>query len=85
MKPAICVLCGKSAAYVKPPNTGDWIEFGDYRSPVAGSLDRPKGLEYFCDEHVGAAKLLATKTTADALGELQSRYGVASSVENPVL
>lgn len=72
MKPAVCALCGKSAAHMKPPNTGDWVEFSDYQSPVAGSLDHPRGLEYFCDEHVGAAKPLAMKTSADALVELQS-------------
>lgn len=78
MKPAICLLCGKAAAHIKPPNTGDWVEFSDYQSPVAGSLDHPRGLEYFCDEHVGAAKLLAMKTSADALVELQARYGSVS-------
>lgn len=81
MKPAICVLCGKSAAHIKPPNMGDWVEFVDYQLPVAGSLDHPTGLEYFCDEHVGAAKLLAMKTSADAMVELQSRYGSAPGYE----
>lgn len=82
MKPALCVLCGKAAAHTMPPHAGDWVEFSDYQSPVAGSVDHPTGLEYFCEEHVGPAKLLAAKTSADALVELQLRYGSASGFES---
>ena len=75
MTPAICRLCGKPAAQIKPPLTGDWVEFSDYRHRDAGSLDHPKGLLYFCDAHIGAARLLADEESADALLELQSQYG----------
>lgn len=65
MKPAICSICGKF------PATGDWVAFQDHdeRQPIG--LSHPPGLEYFCDEHVGAARRLVSLDAASALEALK--------------
>ena len=65
MKPAICSICGKF------PAAGDWVAFQDHdeRQPIG--LSHPPGLEYFCDEHVGAARRLVSLDTASALATLK--------------
>ena len=75
MKPAICMLCGKPSVDVKPPGKGDWVEFSNYHPSDSFSLDHPEGLEYFCDEHLAAAKLFSAKASSDALAELRRQFG----------
>ena len=74
MKPAICKICAKPSIDEIPPNQGDWIQFADYEPPSASSIGHPRGLEYFCDEHLSAAKRLESMASADALAELRKQF-----------
>lgn len=69
------MLCGKPAINEIAPNRGDWIEFSDYRPQDTTSLSHPPGLEYFCDEHVEAAKLLASMPSTEVLTALEEQFG----------
>ena len=75
MKPAVCFLCGKSAIEEPQDNKGDWLKFADYQQDSSTSLTHPEGLEYVCNEHLSAAKLLINKSSKEALLELQQKYG----------
>ena len=79
MKPAICFLCGKPAAEEHFENKGDWIEFAEYNQENSISLEHPSGLEYLCDEHLSAAKILAEKSSREALTILRNQFGDFSS------
>lgn len=65
MKPAICSICGKF------PAAGDWVAFQDHDEGQPIGLSHPAGLEYFCDEHVGAARRLVSLDAASALATLK--------------
>jgi hypothetical protein len=75
VKPAVCVLCGKAAIDTPSPNNGDWVEFADYRAQDPVMLGHPIGLEYFCDEHVAAAKHLTSKPSTEVLAQLREQLG----------
>jgi hypothetical protein len=75
MKPPVCLLCGKFAGEESPTNRGDWVVFADYDPHHEPSLMHPDGLEYYCDEHVEAAKAQSLKTSSEALLELQKQFG----------
>lgn len=77
MRPAVCKVCNTSA--IQSPN-GEWIQFSDYKSLDDEEIGHPDGLEWFCENHVEAAKLLSNKNYSDAIGELRSKY--ASSTNN---
>ncbi|HIG66084.1 MAG TPA: hypothetical protein EYQ43_11160 [Methyloprofundus sp.] len=76
MRPAICKVCNISA--VQSPN-GEWVTFLDYKSLDEEEIGHPDGLEWFCENHIEAAKLLSHKNYSDALQELQKKYPVAIS------
>jgi hypothetical protein len=75
MKPAVCLLCGKTAIEEIGASRGDWVQFAEYVETSADSLDHPKGLEYFCDEHLASAQPLASKLSQEALADLQRQFG----------
>lgn len=75
MKPAVCLLCGKAAIEDIGPSRGDWVQFAECVEVSADSLDHPKGLEYFCDEHLAAAQALISMSSDEALADLQRQYG----------
>lgn len=75
MKPGICVLCGKACVDEIPSNEGSYVKFSDYQEPEIFSLDDPVGMEYFCDEHVEAARLLSSLTSKEALTDLKNQFG----------
>lgn len=75
MKPAVCLLCGKTAIEEIGPSRGDWVQFAEYVEPSTESLDHPEGLEYLCDEHLAAAQALASKSSHEALADLQRQFG----------
>jgi hypothetical protein len=83
MKPGICVLCGKPCVDEIAPNEGSYVKFSDYEEPEIFSLDDPTGMEYFCDEHVKAAKALSTFTSKDALAALKKQLGVIPEYKSP--
>jgi hypothetical protein len=80
MKPAICLLCGKSATEEPLASKGDWVRFSEYRPSEATALDHPSGLEYFCAEHVVMARNCSTMRLDDALVDLQKHFGTARSI-----
>lgn len=82
MKPAVCLVCGRSAAAEPAGNKGDWVRFADYQSASSASLDHPAGLEYACHEHVAAAKALASKSAAEAQTELRAHFGAPPVVSS---
>ena len=75
MKPAVCLLCGKAAVDEIGVNRGNWVQFAEYVEARTHSLDHPKGLEYFCDEHLASAHALASKSSREALAELRQKLG----------
>ena len=74
MKPAICSVCGKSAIENLTSNKGDWVEFQDYDQNSSDSLSHPKGLEYFCGEHLSVAMGYANMDSSEALKQLKIMY-----------
>ena len=68
MKPAICAICGKRS----PMIDGDWVEFSDYAALPKEEIGHPNGLEWFCREHLSAAKSLASQSSKDAILHLKN-------------
>lgn len=71
MKPAVCAICGKSGAHID----GDWVEFSDYEPLAQGEIGHPKGLEWFCRDHLDAAKSVANHSFEDGLIILKNKFG----------
>ena len=74
MKPASCVLCGKSASDEMSEKHGEWIEFADYDAMAVNSLSHPHGLEYFCFEHAPFAKKHSAQPLAVAMAALEQQF-----------
>lgn len=72
MKLAACCICGKIPATA---NEGDWLEFQDYHAEGIG-MSHPAGLEFFCDEHIDAARSLTGIDSTDALKQMRAVYAV---------
>jgi hypothetical protein len=85
MKPSVCELCKKPHLAESGSVSGDWLEFADYKPLELGVIGHPDGFEYFCDEHVEAARKLTHLPANDALSELQKIYGTARWQAPPVL
>lgn len=84
MKPGICALCGKSCVVEEIAfNKGSYVKFSDYKKVESFSLDYPTGVEFFCDEHVTAAKALTTFTTKEAIVALKKQFGVIPEYKPP--
>jgi hypothetical protein len=77
MKPPICRLCNGTldARESRAGHTGDWVAFADYEALPERMVGHPRGLEWFCSEHVAAARALSSRSTQEALIELQRRFG----------
>jgi len=75
MRPAVCVICGKSAAEESPQHKGGWVQFADYQDPDPQSLDHPVGLEYLCRDHIQTAAQFTSKASAEAISELRELFG----------
>lgn len=71
MKPAVCAIFGKIPTKAE---IGDWVEFSEYDPKSEKGLSHPDGLEYFCDEHIDAARRFAGSTSAEALKQLYAMY-----------
>ena len=75
MKVAECLLCGKFRGEEPPPYKGEWVKFSDYQPIPPEELGHPEGLEYYCDEHLAAAQALTSRSSKEALIELQKQFG----------
>lgn len=70
MKPAICVICGNRS----PIAEGDWVEFSDYTADSTNQITHPKGLEWFCNEHIEAAKSVSNLTASEGVKKVLEVY-----------
>ncbi len=72
MKPPICHLCNRD--FLHTSHDGDLVRFADYE-PLPPEVDgHPCGLEWFCADHLEAARMLATLTSAEAMVSLRARF-----------
>jgi len=66
MRPPICDLCGKDIDYKS--NSSDYlIKFSDHEELPPHTVGHPKGLLWFCDEHVNIASKLSHLSSTEAL------------------
>ena len=72
MKPAVCSICGKTP--LSTDGDGDWVEFLDYDSEAELTYSHPKGLEYFCGEHISQARCLDNMNASEALEKLNEIF-----------
>jgi hypothetical protein len=79
MKPAVCLLCGKAAIDETGSSKGDWLQFAEYVAST-DSLDHPEGLDYFCDEHLAEARALTSRSSKEALADLNRQFGIPSAL-----
>lgn len=77
MKPAICLICGKDGLSAG----GDWIKFADYKPSSINDIAHPKGLEWFCKDHLDAAKSVAELPSNEGIDILKTRYNAQSEIE----
>ncbi len=69
MRPPICKLCTKRFSV----KDGGLVRFADFVPLPKRQVGHPRGLEWFCDEHLDAAKVLATLSLSEALTQLRSQ------------
>lgn len=70
MKPPICECCGKD--FRDDIGTGGTVRFADYEPLPDGMVGHPKGLAWFCGEHLEKARLLQDHSLPDALKMMRS-------------
>jgi hypothetical protein len=71
------------AAKPGPGITGDWIAFADYEALPERMVGHPRGLAWFCSKHVAAARALSSRSTHEALIELEKVFGRFSAEGDP--
>lgn len=73
MKPPICEFCHRDfRASVKEGGT---VRFADYKPLPERMVGHPKGLAWFCAEHLDQAQELAELKRLDALRMMRARLG----------
>lgn len=84
MKPPYCFLCHKDCrcAAFHLNAGGGFVRFADFLPLPDGKVGHPQGLEWFCPEHLPAAKTLAFKNSNGALYDLQQKYGTFAARES---
>jgi hypothetical protein len=82
MKPPICRLCERSIDSIASPERkgGDLVKFADYPPLPDGMAGHPRGLEWFCVEHLHAAQALSSRSTGEAMAELLGVFGKSGQV-----
>ncbi len=81
MKPATCVVCGKYFRDIPEGLTGDWVNFSDFEKADPEALSDDLGREFFCDEHVAAARELSHLTSKEAVERLRNQFGLEDPFE----
>ncbi|QWP77803.1 hypothetical protein J5226_05155 [Lysobacter sp. K5869] len=76
MKPPLCHLCGRDMRGERAPEGADLVAFADYRPLPTGVAGHPHGCEWFCAEHLEAARELKSLDYAEAMARLRERYGI---------
>lgn len=72
MRPPICALCRRD---FRGESGGGLVHFCDAESLPEGRVGHPRGVEWFCDRHLPAARELSNSTLAEAMRQLRRRYG----------
>lgn len=67
MKPPICCIC----ALEFDPGEGDLVAFADYRPLPEETVGQPRGLEWFCPEHLDDARALRELSSGRAISKLR--------------
>ena len=77
MKPPICFLCNNNfgSELYHIGSGGSLVQFADYKPLGMGMVGHPRGLEWFCSEHLPAAQELVALPSDEALKEMERRYG----------
>ena len=65
MKPPICEFCGKD--FRDDMKNGGMVRFANYEPLPQGMVGHPKGLAWFCGEHLETAESLQGHSLPDAL------------------
>lgn len=69
MKPPLCEYCHKRFSAAK--KEGGLVRFANYQTLPKGKVGHPKGLGWFCKEHLEAAKTLSHYSMKEALEKLE--------------
>ncbi len=67
MRPPICAVCYSRFS----PADGGSVRFADYKPLPHGMTGHPKGLEWFCGDHIEAARALTSGTRNDAVAAIR--------------
>jgi len=70
VKPAICPVCGTSAIQSK----GDHVEFSDYEPLPSDYIGHPHGYEWFCADHLEAAKSMSNLPAENVIKALRDKF-----------
>lgn len=75
MNPAVCAVCGTTAAAEADQGRpqGGWVQFADHTSTDEPGLSHPEGLAYFCAAHHPAAQALTARSCAEAVAWLRAQ------------
>ena len=65
MKPPICEFCGKD--FRTESKDGGLVRFADYKPLPQGMVGHPKGLAWFCGQHLEKADSLQDRSLPEAL------------------
>jgi len=55
------------------------VEFAEYAPQPEGYLGHPQGLEWFCDDHLIAARAVSGKSSEEAIELIKLQYGVVKN------
>ena len=78
MKPPICSLCNRDfrSEHFHYKSGGDLVQFADYEPLAQGIAGHPRGLAWFCRDHLEQARAYAFMPCAVALSTLVDQFGV---------
>ena len=87
MKPPICSLCHRdfSSEYFHYTSGGDVVQFADFQRLKEGAAGHPRGLEWFCREHLEQAQAYASLCYAEAFSRLYEQFGEFPAKESSPL
>ena len=78
MKPPYCHLCGKYVDLdrLPPGSSSGRVRFRDYQPLPPDWVGHPRGMEWFCEEHLAAAERLAGLDMEEALAHLRTEFNI---------
>ena len=70
MKPPVCRVCAKRFSM----KDEGLVRFANFTPLPELMVGHPRGLEWFCGEHLESAKALENLSSSEALGRLRSQF-----------